>query len=412
MTDAPLTIGMPTSTFLPALGGAEIGLHNIASRLAARGHTPIIVAPARNAHDLRSLRDQLPYRVTAFPPKMMTLVHHFPGLGSRFIATWLAGLDRRHGIDVWHGTVGFPTGVGLIRHAAGRRPHLVRCAGDDIQVAAEIGYGMRLDPRIDALVRTWLPRADLLVAITESVAGEYADLGVPAEQIRRIPNGVDLARFDRSVDQKEVRRRHGIPEDAFLFLAVGRNHPKKGYADLLHATRQLADGGKNGFAVAIAGAESDKLHPDARKLGISDRVHLLGTLGQSSLTDGLQLPGDDLVELYRTADAFVFPSHIETFGIALVEAMAAGLPVVTTDGPGCRDIIAGGAWGDMVAAGAADGLAAAMERLMTDPEHLRQRMADARTRAQDFSWDRVVDRYIEAYRHIIERTRNREQATS
>ncbi|MDE0779904.1 MAG: glycosyltransferase family 4 protein [Alphaproteobacteria bacterium] len=405
MTDAPLTIGMPTSTFLPALGGVEIGLHNIASRLTARGHSPIILAPARNVHDLRDQRGLLPYKLASFPPKMMTLIHHWPDLGTRFISAWLAWFDRRHGIDAWHGTVGFPTGVGLIRHASGKRPHLVRCSGDDIQVVPEIGYGMRLDPRIDKLVRTWLPHADILVAITESVAEEYTKLGVKPQQIRRIPNGVDLDRFGVLVDKAKTRRQYGIPQDAFLFLAVGRNHPKKGYTDLLQATRHLADRSDAEFAVAIAGAATGDLMPEAQSLGVSEHLHLLGALGQASLAEDPKLPGNDLISLYRTADAFVFPSHIETFGIALVEAMAAGLPIITTNGPGCRDIIEGGTWGEMVPVGDTAAFASAMQQMMSEPDHRRARIEQSRERASAFSWDRIVDQYIEVYRDTMAKPR-------
>lgn len=401
MNDAPLTIGMPTSTFLPALGGVEVGLHNIASRLAERGHTPIILAPARNVRAVRAERRQLPYKLASFPPKMMTLIHHWPDLGTRFISAWLAWFDRHHGIDAWHGTVGFPTGVGLIRYANGKRPHLVRCAGEDIQVAPEIGYGMRLDPRIDKLVRAWLPRADILVAITESVAQEYAKLGVAPEQIRRIPNGVDLDRFGMSVDRANIRRQHGIPADAFIFLAVGRNHPKKGYKDLLQAIRILADRSETNFAVAIAGAGTNELAADARRLGVSRHVHLLGTLGQTSVAEDLKLPGDDLVSVYRAADAFVFPSHIETFGIALVEAMAAGLPVITTDGPGCRDIIESGTWGEMVPVGDTAALASTMQQMLNEPDRMRTRIEQSRERAAAFSWDHIVDQYVEVYRDTM-----------
>ncbi|MBT5570936.1 MAG: glycosyltransferase family 4 protein [Alphaproteobacteria bacterium] len=405
MTDAPLTIGMPTSTFLPALGGVEIGLHNIASRLTARGHNPIILAPARNVHALRNQRRQLPYKLGSFPPKTMTLIHHWPDLGTRFISAWLAWFDRHHGIDAWHGTVGFPTGVGLIRHANGKRPHLVRCAGDDIQMAPEIGYGMRLDPRIDKLVRGWLPQADILVAITESVAEEYTKLGVEPERIRRIPNGVDLNRFAMSVDRAEVRRQHGIPEDTFLFLAVGRNHPKKGYKDLLQAIRNLVDRSETNFAVAIAGAATDELMSEAQNLEVSEYLHLLGPLGQTSLAEGLKLPGDNLVSLYRSADAFVFPSHIETFGIALVEAMAAGLPVITTDGPGCRDIIEGGIWGEMVPVGDTAAFATAMQQMTNEPDHRRRCVTQSRERATAFSWDHIVDQYVDVYRDMMAKTR-------
>jgi len=405
MTDRPLTVGMPTSTFLPALGGVEVGLHNIASRLSARGHRPIVLAPAHNIHALRDQRRHLPYALAAFPPKMMTLVHHWPALGSRAISAWLAGFDRWRGIDAWHGTVGFPTGVGLIRHAAGRRPHLVRCAGDDIQTAPEIGYGMRLDPRIDALVREWLPRADILVAITESVAQEYAALGVPPDRVRRIPNGVDLERFVAPVDRAAIRRQHGIPEEAHMFLAVGRNHPKKGYSDLLDAARLLAADGHRNFTVVIAGAATGELAGEAEARGVSAHVRLLGPVGRPSLADGLRFPGDELVTLYRAADTFVFPSHIETFGIALVEAMAAGLPVITTDGPGCRDIVNGGRWGEMVPVGNSAALAAAMRATTDRPEELAARADLSRERAQDFSWDRIVDQYIELYRETLSRVR-------
>lgn len=405
MTDAPLTIGMPTSTFLPALGGVEIGLHNIATRLTARGHNPIILAPARNVHALRDQRGELPYKLASFPPKMMTLIHHWPDLGTRFVSGWLAWFDRHHGIDAWHGTVGFPTGVGLVRHAHGKRPHLVRCAGDDIQMAPEIGYGMRLDPRIDKLVREWLPRADILVAITESVAREYAKLGVAPERIRRIPNGVDLDRFAMQVDRAAIRKQHGIPEDAFLYLAVGRNHPKKGYRDLLQAIRDLADRSETGFAVAITGAATDELATEAAHLGISEHLHLLGPLGQTSLAEGLKLPGDDLVSLYRAADAFVFPSHIETFGIALVEAMAASLPIITTDGPGCRDIIESGQWGDMVPVGDTAALATAMQHMMHAADHRRGSVDRSRERATAFSWDHIVDQYVDVYRDTMAKTR-------
>ena len=405
MTDAPLTIGMPTSTFLPALGGVEIGLHNIATRLTARGHNPIILAPAHNVRALREQRDQLPYKLTSFPPKMMTLIHHWPDLGTRFISTWLAWFDRNHGIDVWHGTVGFPTGVGLIRHAQGIRPHLVRCAGDDIQMAPGIGYGMRLDQRIDKLVREWLPQADTLVAITESVVGEYAKLGVEPERIRRIPNGVDLDRFAIEVDQATIRRQHNIPEDVFLYLAVGRNHPKKGYRDLLQATRNLVDRGETNFAVAIAGTATDQLAMDAAKLGILEHLHLLGALGQASLKEDWKLPSDDLVSLYRSADAFVFPSHIETFGIALVEAMAAGLPIITTDGPGCQDIIEDGQWGDMVPVGDTHALATAMQHMMYKADRRRKYAGRSRKRASAFSWDHIVDQYVDVYRDIMAKTR-------
>lgn len=400
--DTPLTVGMPISSFLPSLGGAEVGLHNIASRLVARGHTPVVVAPAPHCRGLRETGWSLPYTIESFPPKVWGVLRHAPALGYAILDRTFARLDRRHGIDVWHGTVGYPTGTALIHYAGTHaRPHLVRCAGEDIQRDPEIGYGMRLNPRIDAQIGSWLPRADRLVAITESVAAEYRTLGVPEARIARIPNGVDIARFAATPDRAAVRTRYGIDPGAFLFLCVGRNHPKKNFAGLLRAFAALAAEGVDA-TLAFVGAGVQELAATAEALGIAESVRLIDP--PRAMTQGgtaPALPADELVALYRSADAFVFPSLIETFGIVLVEAMAAGLPVITTDGPGCRDIVRRDIDGLTVPAGDADALARAMRTLREDPALHEKLAAASRARAEAFSWETVTDSYVALYRELI-----------
>ncbi len=398
-----LTVALPTSTFLPALGGVEVGLHNIAVRLADRGHNPIVLAPATNVAALRRAGTDLPYHVRSFPPKLMTLAQYWPDLACWLLARFFAHVQRRQRIDVWHGTVGYPTGVALAQFARGKVPHIIRCAGDDIQIAPEIGYGMRLDKRIDRLIRSWLPQSDRLVAISDTVADEYRALGIDCERVVRIPNGVDLERFSKPVDRTAVRKSLGLPTDAFMFLTVGRNHAKKGLADLIAATARIEPPLRQHIAVVIAGSGTEALGDDVASAGLGEHVHLLGPigLGASAPATVPSLPADDLVALYKSADAFVFPSHVETFGIALVEAMAAGLPVITTDGPGCRDIIGRGQYGDMVGVGDVGALAAAMSRMVSDRGHAAERAEQSRARARDFAWSAVVDRYVETYASVM-----------
>lgn len=402
-----LTVALPTSTFLPALGGVEVGLHNIAMRLTDRGHIPIVLAPATNVLALRKAGTQLPYRVVSFPPKLMTLAQYWPDAACWLLSRFFGRIQRRQNIDVWHGTVGYPTGVALVRFARNEIPHIIRCAGDDIQIVPDLGYGMRLDLRIDRLIRNWLPKADRLVAISETVADEYHALGVEPERVIRIPNGVDLARFAQPIDKSAVRRRLGLNADAYVFLTVGRNHRKKGLSNLIAATAQLDPSLRQRLAVVIAGSGTESLANEVASAGLGDCVHLLGPIGLGNTPGTVypKLPTDDLVALYKSADAFVFPSHIETFGIALVEAMAAGLPVITTDGPGCCDIVDHGAFGDMVAVGDDAALAAAMIRIIDDTAHKTQLAEKSLQRAQDFAWDTVVDKYVDAYSSAINRPR-------
>jgi len=396
----PLNIGMPTSSFLPSIGGAEVGLHNIATRLTARGHHPVVMVPTPHMRALKKVSWDLPYPVVAFPPKVWGILLRWPGLGLRILDSAFARVDRSHHIDVWHGTIGYPVGTALAHY--GRkygRPNLVRCAGEDIQINAEIGYGMRLDARVDAQVRRWLPNADRLVAITDSVAEEYHALGISDEHIAHIPNGVDLKRFNTTPDRSAVRKAYGISPDDFLFLCVGRNHAKKNFPALIEAFARIS---RPGAQLALVGQGAEELADLSRKLGGSDRVHLIETVyGGGVSKDRLKLPSDGLVALYRSADAFVFPSSLETFGIVLVEAMAAGLPVITTDAPGCRDVVRADVDGLTVATHDIDALATAMRRIHDDTDLRNRLIAAGHARAAAFSWDTITDSYISLYRELI-----------
>ncbi|MBF0135073.1 MAG: glycosyltransferase family 4 protein [Magnetococcales bacterium] len=406
-----LRVALPISSFLPNTGGAEVGLHNIASRLQRAGHVPVVIAPEPHCRQLRQQGWNLPYEVVPFPPKMWGILSHWPNVGLWILDRFFSRLRKRYRFDVWHGTVGYPVGVALVHFARrhGNIAHLVRCAGEDIQKNSAIGYGARLDPQVDALIRTWLPQAQYLVAITESVSAEYRDLGVAETRIAPIPNGVDLERFQMHVDREKVRADLGIPAQACLFLAVGRNHPKKNFPALVQAAARLRQTHGGDFRVVIAGGNNETLLPLIRELNLEQTCILWNSPAKPVLHPGqtstLQLPADDLVALYRSADVFVFPSLIETFGIVLVEAMAAGLPIITTLAPGCRDIIRQGVDGILVPPGDEKPLAEAMAQLLQDPAARAHWAARARARSLAFSWDTVVKKYIDLYHRAVAQTR-------
>lgn len=403
MTQESLTIGMPISSFLPALGGMEVGLHNIAKRLAKLGHRPVVFAPASNVRALRQADQRLPYRIASFPPKLMTLVDRAPQLALTIFDLYFAWARRRYGIDVWHGTMGYPIGVALAHYGrGGRLPALVRCAGQDIQIDRSIGYGMRLDPRVDALVRHWLPQVPLLVAITASVADEYRTLGVSEDRIVGIPNGVSLDRFRTGRPRRDIRRELGLAEDTVVFLSVARNHPKKNLAALVNAANLLAKRDNvPDWIVMIVGKDVPALRNLSEQHGVSARVRLIDEISSDDNGPDGDLPSQPLVDLYRAADVFVFPSLIETFGIAIVEAMAAGLPVIVGGSPGCRDVVDGGRYGIMVRPDNFGALADAMQRVASDSTERERLSALSIERAGEYDWDGVVDKYVAAYRRLL-----------
>lgn len=401
-----LRVALPISSFLPSLGGMEIGLHNIASRLSERGHRPVVIAAATYMRRLKKEKWDLPYEVIAFPPKLLAHLHRHPRLGFFLFDQFFSWLQRRYAFDVWHVTMGYPVGVAMV-HFAQQRPdvrYLIRCAGDDIQVAPNIGYGMRLNPAIDRLVRDYLPRSQMLIAISDSVAKEYRNLGTPGDAIRFVPNGVDLERFASSNDWALTRAEFGLDQGAFLFLSVGRNHPKKNYRTLIRAAQKLRAMTDKPFLVAIAGRGVEELDPDIAASGYPP-VHLIPEIGDERAAGKVPaMPGQKLVNLYQSADAFVFPSLMETFGIAIVEAMAAGLPILVVDSAGCRDIVRGGRDGLLVPPEDPEAIAMQMYRLMSDAALRNDYAVRARSRAQNFSWDAVVGRYVDLYQELIDAT--------
>ncbi len=381
----------------------EVGLHNIASRLIKLGHRPIVIAPYSHVQQLKEQEFDLPYEVIAFPPKLLSFLEKFPSSGFFAFDCFFSWTQWRYHFDVWHITMGYPLGVAMVHYGkqCSTINYLTRCAGDDIQVSQDIGYGMRLNPVIDRLVREYLPQSQMLIAISDSVKSEYLELGTSEKVIRSVPNGVALERFKIEIDTDKVRRIFGLEPQSFVFLSVGRNHPKKNYSTLIKAAGLLQSMTDQVFELVIVGRGVEALEQNIAECG-NPPVHLINEIGDSQNSAKVpNIPGQNLIELYRTADVFVFPSLMETFGIAIVEAMAAGLPVIVGDSAGCRDIVRHGQDGLMVPPDDAMRCAEAMCQLMADSSMKNEYAKRSEKRAKDFSWDVVVDDYCNLYHELI-----------
>lgn len=417
-----MNIGHLIAQFYPVIGGAEICVHNVGSALAEGGDTAIVITttPAGKG----TVTPDLPYAIERLHPRTCGLLRRRPWLGRIYLHHRLRQLQRQHRFDLWQVTMGYPLGVHALDFFQRQRiPCILRCCGEDIQRVPEIGYGYRLDPAVDALVRQAYPRFDGLVALTPSVRQEYLDLGVSAAKIRIIPNGVDFARFQRTAPNRARFERFGIGPDTIIILTVGRHHPKKGYDQIPRIAQALKERGCD-FRWLIVGrghADFTRQHPDAEKLGIytiedqpapstgkNDDPAIRPSRSSAVLPEAsrsgeaaFNLPSDTLVELYRSADIFAFPTLLETFGMVLVEAMAAGLPIVTTDAPGVRDVIFPEKNGLQSPAGDAEAFTANLLRLFEHPEERRRFRELSLADAQNYDWPRIVAQYREFYKKIL-----------
>ncbi|MGQ5638202.1 MULTISPECIES: glycosyltransferase [unclassified Streptomyces] len=176
------------------------------------------------------------------------------------------------------------------------------------------------------------------VAVSPTVAARLARWGVPEPRITVVPNGIDLARFAFDpAARRHTRDRLGLPAGAFVVGAVGRLVPGKRFDVLLDALRRLPDCYR--LLLVGGGPEEGALRRAAREAGIDGRVLFAGE--RPYLGDGAC--GPDLPALTSAMDVLAAPSPEEAFGLAVVEALAAGLPVRYTSCPALEDLPPGAA---------------------------------------------------------------------
>ena len=171
------------------------------------------------------------------------------------------------------------------------------------------------------------------VAVSPTVADRLRRWGVPGPRIEVVPNGIDLARFRFDpVARHRTRRRLGLPEDAYVIGAIGRLSAGKRFDVVIEALAQLPD--DHWLLLVGGGPEESVLRRIARDAGVADRVLFTGE--RPYVPDGT--PGPDLPSLTSAMDVLASPSPEESFGLAVVEALASGLPVRYASCPAIEDL--------------------------------------------------------------------------
>ena len=216
----------------------------------------------------------------------------------------------------------------------------------------------------------------------------------PPRNIHVIPAGVNLKTF-QPVDRDAARAELGVKEERVI-LYVGRIEPLKGIDILLRAVPMLEYG--QGLRVLVVGGnpdndvELDRLKSLTVELGIGDLVTFTGSVPQSVLPT-----------YYSAADVFVLPSHSESFGLAPLEAMACGTPVVVSRVGGMKTFVNSGENGYLVPWRCPESFAQRLDVLLANPD-LREAMGQAaRKKALSMGWNSVADRMLDYYSTHIDR---------
>ncbi|OII70489.1 glycosyltransferase [Streptomyces sp. CC77] len=314
------------------IGGAEQQLRLLVGHLPVHSSVVTLTNPGAVADALRA--DGVP-------------VAHLGMRGNRDLSALprLTGLIRRGRYDVVHTHLYRACVYGRL---AARLAGVRRVIATEHSLGAAQIEGRPLSSGARALYLATERLGTATVAVSDTVARRLADWGVRPSRVRVVPNGIDAARFAYDEAARHAtRRRLGLPPDAYVVGGGGRLAPGKRFDTLLHALPELPPDVR--LLIVGEGAERSRLARLAASRGVTDRVVWAGAVGAG------ELPG-----LLSAMDVFVASAADEAFGLAVVEALAAGLPVRYVACPALDDLPPGEAPGALRIGGTAADVAAAV----------------------------------------------------
>lgn len=310
-------------------------------------------------------------------------LHKKPGLDWR-MAPALKKLCQEEGIQVLHA---HNTGPGLYTALAARWlgcPSLVTRHGKSFQTGWRMGILRRIVGR--------LAQATVCVGRDVLAQSNRVDL-VPADRLFLVMNGVDVDAIAAAGEHREeMRRELGLGEDDFLVITVARLDPIKDLGVLLTAIREGAENFPGLRLVVVGdGRERANLEQRAAQLGLSERVAFLGKRR-------------DVPRLLSAADAYALSSLSEGISIAVLEAMAAGLPIVGTEVDGMYELIERNVTGFLAPISDPSALAQRLAGLAADPARAREMGRSGHQRARElFSIQAMCNSYRKVYEHLLGR---------
>ena len=389
-----MNIGCFTTSYFPFTGGAEICIHNLLTQFVSHGHEVTLYAPFWSYIHVKA-----PFKIVPMFPKSDILFKRASIIAFPMAAAYLDFMFKRNKHDVIHIHMSFPAAY-ILRNKCKHIPRVLTCHGADIQKRPEYNYGLRIKPETDTKISVAIKSMDYLVAISEDIKREMIALGIVDEsRIKIIHNGASWSRFEKRIDKKKVRKYLGIEEDIPLILTTGRNHPKKGFFLIPQIAKDLKNKGLK-FKWLIVGDGNDELIPLIEKYKVSDKLILHKEINVSGFSE-INFPKETLIDIYLASDIYAFPSLLEGLPLVLPEAMAAGTAIVTTDAPGCIDVITHNETGFIAEKNNVKDFSKKLESVIGNT-NLRQKLAgNAKLQKSVYDWEVIARQYENLFEEAI-----------
>ena len=386
------------------VGGIARHVHELSLALAARGvQVEVVTAPHPGTPAREALR--VPKRAGSAGGR---LVVHRAGADSVVPIDFLNGIHQLNGslaetaiqvlredrIDLIHAHDWLVAPAGKLLKNAYHIPLVATIH------ATEHGRNHGIHNDLQHYIHSWewllSYEAWRVIVCSKYMAGELHEvLATPEDKLDVIHNGLDLRRLVRKTKvSDDFRHRFAAPDDRIV-LFVGRMVREKGAHVLVEALPAVLREHPKARLVLVGGGPNDHLRRRALALGVMDRVLLTGFVSE-----------EDLQGLYQVAEVAVYPSLYEPFGIVALEGMGTGVPVVTSDIGGLREVVEHGVSGLLTWANNAASLAWGINQVLDDPELAAKLAREGQRRVKEhFGWDRIAGQTVEVYQRVIAEAR-------
>ena len=400
-----LNILLFSHTFLPKIGGRELVVYYLAKSLQELGHKVRIFGPPRRANnstlDLgveihryhRLIRKRYLENSKWVPLRELEVYFHL----MYDICFWKC--------DIIHAHTTYPAGY----ISARAKKILKNCGlvitphGIDIHTIPELGHGMRLNQKVASKINYALDRADAITSISDGIRASLMEAGANKDKIFNVPNGVDIERF-KSVCEMPLSKFLHLSSDARAIVTVGNYHPRKGQEVIVKAMPSILASVPDAKLI-IVGRGTDALRPLIQQLELDHVVLLTGSIEFPTTTfkKDTDIVEDKLASVLKNSDVFVSAGTqegSEGLSLAVLEAMAAGLPVIATNISGNKDIIKHGINGFLVEPSNEKSLSKKIIEVLLNKK-LRMRMSnEAFSVANQYSWLQVANNYVKVYEYV------------
>ena len=351
--------------------------------------TELGIALAERGHEVHFVTYKQPFRLPKFLPRVYFHevdvgrypLFEFPPYDLA-LAVRMHDVVREHKLDLLHCHYAIPhaTSAWIARE-------MLRTRGEDIQVVTTLhGTDITIvgqDPSFHSITKFSIEKSDALTAVSRYLQQETKDaFGCTARRIEVIPNFIDPDVYSRGRYNGRVREEFGGGK---VLMHISNFRPVKRVTDVVRTFAKVRREVESVLVMVGDGPDRHDAEQEARNLGVEKDVRFLGKI-------------DSVAPLLATADVFLLPTNMESFGLSALEALASGAPVIGANVGGLPEVVKDGETGILCGVGDVDGMASAALSILTDEARCRRMSAaaaaDARAR---FAKNDIVQRYEDLY---------------